>query len=102
MQKGNLYAVTHGKYLGKFLIYMESDKGFHNFLMMPGNFNVLFLKKLDFINNLFENKDDLLKKIYYFEFVEQLPDKILETFEAQYKETKKNKNNWISDVLALK
>lgn len=35
LAKGKVYAVTKGKYLGEFLVYIRSTTGSHHFLSLP-------------------------------------------------------------------
>lgn len=102
MESGDMFAVIRGKYLGKFLIFIEESKGFYNFLMLPGNFKIFYIKKKDFSSHTeWENVNNLYKE-KYFNYVDKMPEEHLKVFKEQYKDTAKCKDNYISDIFALK
>ena len=85
--RGDLYAVTMGDYLGQFFIYMEQKDNTHVFLSLP-DFHVINVKNGDF-------EDGVDKKI--LDFREKLPTRIFKDCYKKYKKIKlhgkENPNN---------
>lgn len=73
-----IYAVTKGAYLGELLVYMESAQCVHNFLSLPD------MKTREIPQDKFELglQDNIV------DIVEQLPNDVFTTCQAQYKKNK--------------
>lgn len=102
LKEGDFFAIFHGKYTGKFLIFMEKVKGFNYFLMLPGEFKVFYLKDDDFKQAL-DGVTPVPGKmgLRFIDFVETLPKEVFEVNKAQYEKTCKDKNNYICDIFAV-
>lgn len=83
MNKGELYAVTAGTYIGEMLCFIEKVEHSYHFLSMPDNFNRTFT-----VDNW--NRGIGLNVI---EFVEKLPKDVYGVVEEQFKHNKKNDNS---------
>jgi len=83
-KKGYIYAISTGAFLGKFFVYMESDKENNIFLSLP-NMQIEAVLHNDF-------KIGLDNKI--LEFQEKLPKKVCDICETQY-----NKSNEVNNRL---
>lgn len=77
---GDTYAVTTGKYLGEFFVYMDSCQKYKKFLSLP-----------KMINREIETKhiDHALNKSI-LEFQETLPGEVKEICIKQYRHNEKN------------
>ena len=77
---GDIYAVTTGKYLGEFFVYMGSCQKYKKFLSLPKMINrEIEIKHIDHA---------LTKDI--LEFQEKLPREVKEVCVNQYKHNEKN------------
>lgn len=102
LETGDTFAVIRGKYLGKFILFIEEERGFNKFLMMPGTFKVLLLKNKDFEPKVTWEKVDNIFGENYFNYVERVPENVRDVMVVQFKETIKEDTNIISDIFALK
>lgn len=77
---GDIYAVTTGRYLGEFFVYMESCPTSRKFLSLP-----------EMVNREIENKhiDHALSK-NIIEFQQKLPAYVRKMCVKQYKQNEKN------------
>lgn len=92
LEPGDTFAIITGKFIGKFVTYVKDYGLFHQFLMMPGDWNILELTTEEYLQ-CFKTTSvlDVTSKPL-FEFIEKIPDNIFEVIEAQYKYTKAEKN----------
>ena len=88
MEKGDCFAVERGQYAGKFIVYIGAYGNRYQFLMMPGNFQILSLSDREL---KFAQEDTLIQGVPpYMNFVENLPQDVFSVIESQYNEIKKS------------
>jgi len=79
VKTGDLYAVSTGKYLGEFFVFIKSDKKRKHFLSLP-----------KMINRVIENKNiDHAVNKSILEFQESLPLYIIDICTKQYQANEK-------------
>lgn len=104
MKSGDCFAIEHGKYVGKFIVYVSTYKNFHHFLMMPGNFKILKISQPDFDRALREPDLGPLREEIpvppLVNFVERLPAEVYEQIKAQYDEVIKEPKSIVTDLFA--
>ena len=81
---GSIYAVTGGKFLGEFFVFIEKTDDAYNFLSLP-EMNVRNVPVEKFSNGV-EGK--------VLQFQEILPINVLEVCKAQYEKQKTNKKSY--------
>lgn len=82
LEPGNTYAVQSGAYAGEMLIYIDKGQYSHNFLAVPTMLN----RTVPF------NSFDLAWNTGILEFVEQVPDYVVQVSTVQYNENEKLNN----------
>ena len=88
MKKGDCFAIRRGRFATKFIIYLGAYGKQLQFLMMPGDFQILSISEGEFE---FARRDSSVEGVPPFiEFIENLPDYVFEVIEAQYNELKKS------------
>ena len=75
LKPGTAYAITGGKYLGEFFVYMEKVKGSYMFLSLPS----METREVPFSNYISGINDKIMDE------VEKLPDDVFSICLAQYK-----------------
>ena len=103
LNPGDFYAVLRGKYKGKCVVFIEKDKNFSYFLMVPGVLKILYLKDKDVegaINGTSPKGKDDLDRMVYWDYIETLPENVYAVNKAQFDEMKSDKGNFICDIFA--
>jgi hypothetical protein len=81
---GYIYAVSSGKYLGNFFVYMETKKDNTNVFLVIPKMDIQKIIPSDFKAGIDNN---------ILEFQEKLPSKVYKVCTEQYKKVKSEVNN---------
>lgn len=82
LEPGNTYAVQNGAYAGEMLIYIDKDRDNYNFLAVPTMLN----------RSVSRNSFDLAWNNGIIEFVEQVPEYVVQISKVQYNKNEKLNN----------
>lgn len=88
MKKGDCFAIRRGRYATKMIVYVGAYGKKLQFLMLPGDFQILSISEGEFD---FARRDSTVEGVPPFiDFIENLPDYVYKVIEAQYNEVKKS------------
>lgn len=85
MTKGDCYAIWHGKFTGKFMVYIDTTGMYHKFIILGNPHRLAYLT--DYVLN--KAKEPLSTGTNnnlpgYIDYVETIPEEHFKIIEAQY------------------
>lgn len=107
MNKGSLYCIHHGKYIGHSMLYMRDDKGFKLFLLFNKDgspFGVMYIKEADFNICLSGSnvRVDRLTPSPWVQFADMMPENVVEALEPVFNKFMEERTNIVCDILCGK